>query len=130
MQLLLDTHIALWAVTESARLPNAARALIEDERNEVHVSVASLWEIAIKHAFRAKAMPFSAAQAHEAFVDSGYVLVDIETPHVLGLEALEPLHRDPFDRILVAQARTFPLRLLTVDEQVARYDPSIILLKS
>jgi PIN domain nuclease of toxin-antitoxin system len=129
MRLLLDTHIALWAVVDDPKLSIMARDLIIDPGNEIIVSAASLWEIAIKHA-RARGvptdMPISGQAALGYFREAGYELLDISSAHVMALEALPALHADPFDRMLVAQAMSVPLRLLTHDPTVARYSDSII----
>ncbi len=127
--MLLDTHIALWAVTEDDHLSNKARDLIAEPSNEVFVSVAAVWEIAIKHAVRRRvsAMPVSGQTALHDFRAAGFQVLDIIPAHVLALEALPSLHGDPFDRIMVAQALATPLRLLTRDRQVAAYSDSIIL---
>ncbi|ODU09643.1 MAG: twitching motility protein PilT [Rubrivivax sp. SCN 71-131] len=126
MNLLLDTHIALWAITDSPRLSTRARELIGAQRAVVWVSVVSLWEIAIKHALARGDMPVSAREAAGHFSASGFRLLPIEVEHALGVESLPALHADPFDRLLVAQAREVPLRLLTHDETVARYSDAII----
>jgi PIN domain nuclease of toxin-antitoxin system len=129
VRLLLDTHISLWAVAADGRLPTKARQLIADRVNEVYVSAASLWEIAIKHALARGGpndMPISAEAALGYFRDAGYALLDISPAHVVAVESLPPLHADPFDRILVAQALTVPLRLLTHDHRVARYSDTVI----
>jgi PIN domain nuclease of toxin-antitoxin system len=127
--LLLDTHIALWAVTDDPHLSRPARALIVEPANEVFISVAAIWEIAIKHAVRrrASAMPVSAEIALHDFLAAGFKLLDIIPAHVLALEALPALHRDPLDRIMVAQALSAPLRLLTHNATVAAYSDTIIL---
>lgn len=126
MNLLLDTHVALWAITDSPRLPKKARDLIANPANTVWVSVASLWEITIKHSLGRGDMPVSGAQAKAWFEQSGYQLLNIEAAHVLGVAELPTLHNDPFDRLLVAQALAEPLRLITHDAQVARYSDTII----
>jgi PIN domain nuclease of toxin-antitoxin system len=129
VRLLLDTHIALWALTNSSNLSGLARTLIGDPENEIFVSVATVWEIAIKHAaMRAQdAIQSSGKEALDAFRDAGYEVVDISPAHVVALEALPPLHRDPFDRIIVAQALSIPLRLITRDRIVSGYSDTIIL---
>jgi PIN domain nuclease of toxin-antitoxin system len=130
MRLLLDTHIALWAIADDARLPTKARHLIEDAENDILVSAATIWEIAIKHGLGrggTNAMPISAPAALDWFGKAGYGLIDITTAHAAAVETLPPLHQDPFDRMLVAQALTEPLRLLTHDPAVAAYDRSVIL---
>ena len=125
MRVLLDTHIALWAVVGSKRLAPRARQLILAADN-VFVSVASLWEIAIKHGLGRGDMPISSAQALQAFVDAGYELLEIRPGHALAIEGLAAIHGDPFDRMLIAQALAEPLTLITSDAVVARYSPSIV----
>lgn len=130
MKLLLDTHIAIWAITEDPRLSPKALALIEDRDNQIVISAASVWEIAIKHALRRSspnAVPFSSADALHFFRDAEFELLDISPAHAVAVETLPRLHADPFDRILIAQALTEPLRLLTDDAQVAAYSDTIIL---
>jgi PIN domain nuclease of toxin-antitoxin system len=92
----------------------------------VWVSSASLWEIAIKHALGKGDMPISGEQALAWFRESGYRLLAIEPEHAVAVEGLPLLHADPFDRLLVAQAMTEPMRLLTHDPQVAAYSDSIV----
>jgi PIN domain nuclease of toxin-antitoxin system len=129
VRLLLDTHIALWAVADDPRLSAKARNLIADPANEIIVSAASLWEIAIKHALARGApndMPISSREALGYFKEAGYELLDISPAHVVVIETILTVHADPFDRILVAQALAVPLRLLTHDPIVARYSDLII----
>ncbi len=124
MRLLLDTHIALWAITGDRRLSANACALILDTENEVIVSAASVWEIAIKHALargRPDDMPVSGSQALNAFTAAGYAMLPISPAHAAAIEQLPRLHDDPFDRMLLAQAITEPLRLLTSDARVLAY---------
>jgi PIN domain nuclease of toxin-antitoxin system len=129
VRLLLDTHIALWAVTDDLQLSETARALIVERGNEIFISAAAIWEIAIKHAVRRRvsSMPVSAATALADFLAAGFRVLDIVPAHVLALEALPARHRDPFDRIMVAQALSTPLRLLTHDTMVAAYSDTVIL---
>jgi len=130
MKLLLDTHIALWAVVDDKRLSPTARELIGGTANDVFVSAATVWEIAIKHALARGGpndMPVSGAEALGYFQDAGYELVAISAADAAAVETLPRLHADPFDRLLIAQAVTVPFRLLTHDARVARYNPSIIL---
>lgn len=123
MKLLLDTHIAIWAVANSARLSDSARALIADPKNEVVVSVATLWEIAIKHALRRRTeqMPISATEGEAYFLAAGYGLLGVAAEHVRALEQLPAHHADPFDRILVAQAAHESAELLTADARLTGY---------
>jgi PIN domain nuclease of toxin-antitoxin system len=129
MRLLLDTHIALWAIADDDRLSAKARALIDDPDNEIVISAATLWEISIKHALARGGrndMPIGGKEALGYFKDAGFELISISPAHTVAVEALAQLHADPFDRILVAQALTTPLHLLTHDQRIAAYSDSII----
>ncbi|WP_424858775.1 MULTISPECIES: type II toxin-antitoxin system VapC family toxin [unclassified Tepidimonas] len=126
MNLLLDTHVALWALIDSPRLSEKARELILSPRATVWVSAASVWEIAIKHSLGRGDMPISGADALSYFLEAGYRILPIEAEHAAAVETLPPHHQDPFDRLLVAQALVEPMRLLTHDAQVLRYSDTII----
>ena len=126
MNLLLDTHVALWAITDSPRLPEKVRQLIASPRNTIWVSAASVWEIGIKHSLGRGDMPVSAADALRYFQEAGYRLLPIEAEHAAAVEQLPQHHADPFDRILVAQAMVEPMRLMTHDKTVAFYSELII----
>ena len=124
MRLLLDTHVALWAVTYDQRLSEKARALLLDDRNEVYVSAASVWEIAIKHALsrgRNSDVLIGGQDALSRFAQAGFVLLAIAPSHAAAIETLPPLHADPFDRLLLAQAFYEPLSLLTRDAKILAY---------
>jgi PIN domain nuclease of toxin-antitoxin system len=130
MRLLLDTHIALWAIADHPNLSAKARRLIDDPDNQIVISAATIWEIAVKHALARGGpndMPISGQAALGYFRDAGFELLDISPAHTVAIEALAPLHADPFDRMLVAQAMAVPLRLLTHDQRVAAYSDSVIL---
>ncbi len=126
MNLLLDTHIALWAITDSPKLSQKARELIESPKTTIWISVASLWEIAIKYSLGRGDMPISSQQAMSYFRESGYRFLAVEAEHAVALEELPTHHQDPFDRILVAQALVEPMRLMTHDSLVALYSDTII----
>jgi len=126
VRLLLDTQIALWTLAGSPRLGDKARTLITDPANEVFVSTASIWEIAIKHALGRGDMPVSGTRAAELCALAGYHELPVTWHHVTGLDGLPPLHADPFDRILVAQAGTEPMRLLSRDAAVAGYGAMVL----
>ena len=126
MNLLLDTHVALWAITDSPKLPHKARELISSRKTTIWVSVASVWEIAIKHSLGRGDMPVSSQDAARYFGESGYRLLPIEAEHVVAVEDLPAHHQDPFDRILVAQALVEPMRSMTHDHLVSRYSDTII----
>jgi PIN domain nuclease of toxin-antitoxin system len=126
MNLLLDTQVALWAITDSPRLPQRARDLIQAPKTTVWVSAASIWEIAIKCGMGRGDMPVSGQDAVHYFQESGYRFLPIDVEHALAVESLPAHHQDPFDRILVAQALVEPMRLMTHDPLVARYSDTII----
>lgn len=122
MRLLLDTHAFIWWDGEPARLSARALALCQDRENQLHLSVASLWEIQIKAQLGklrlSTPLPQIVAMQQAA---NGLVLLSIHPHHTYALDDLPALHRDPFDRIIVAQARTEKLRLVTHDEMICKY---------
>jgi PIN domain nuclease of toxin-antitoxin system len=126
LNLLLDTHVALWAITDSPKLPPKARELIQTPTTTVWVSTANIWEIAIKRALGRGDMPVSSQDAVRFFRQSGYRFLNIEPEHAMTVEELPAHHQDPFDRILVAQALVEPMRLMTHDPLVALYSDTII----
>ncbi len=126
MNLLLDTHVALWAITDHPKLSQKARDLIQSPTASVWVSVASIWEIAIKRALGRGEMPVSSQEALRYFEASDYQLLSVEAEHAVAVEDLPMHHQDPFDRILVAQALVEPMRLMTHDALVALYSDTII----
>ena len=121
MRLLLDTQIALWALTGSARLGSLAQGLVEDPEHEVYVSSASVWEIAIKYALTRGLMPISGARAAELFTQAGYRELPVTWRHAAMVDSLPLIHHDPFDRILIAQSLMEPMKLLSRDAIVASY---------
>ena len=127
MNLLLDTHVALWAITDHPGLSATARELILSPRATVWISVASIWEISIKHSLGRGEMPVSGKDAIRYFRDAGYQFLAIEPEHAAAIETLPRHHQDPFDRLLVAQALIEPMRLLTHDHTIARYGDTIVL---
>ena len=126
MNLLLDTHVALWAITDNPKLPQKARELIQSPKTTVWISAASVWEIAIKHALGRGDMPVSSQDAVRYFSESGYNFLAVEAEHAVAIEGLATHHQDPFDRIIVAQAIFEPMRLITHDSMVALYSDTII----
>ncbi|MFZ0314725.1 MAG: type II toxin-antitoxin system VapC family toxin [Candidatus Korobacteraceae bacterium] len=121
MRLLLDTHLLLWAAGEPKRLSASARRLINDLENQLLFSAASLWEIAIKSGLGRKDFQADARLLRRGLLDNGYRELPITSHHVVGTESLPPIHKDPFDRVLVAQATVEGVTLLTGDPTVARY---------
>ena len=121
MKLLLDTHLLLWAAGEPGRLPAPARALIEDPANELIFSAASLWEIAIKSGLGRDDFQVDARLLRRGLLDNGYSELPVSSAHAVAIEGLPPIHKDPFDRLLVAQAMVEGFTLLTADPLVAQY---------
>ena len=128
MKVLLYTHVLLWAAGEPERLPEQARQLLEAPENELVFSVASLWEVAIKSALGREDFRVDAAVLRRGLIENGYLELPVAGEHAVAVAALPPLHRDPFDRLLVAQALTEPLRLLTADAALAAYSDLVMLL--
>ena len=127
MRLLLDTHILMWAFTRSDALSRKGWALLEGD-NELFVSAVSIWEIAIKHARRRSPaeMPISGRQALANVDSADFALIAITPDHAAAVDELPLHHNDPFDRLLVAQARSESMQLLTHDRALAAYGDFII----
>ena len=121
MKLLLDTHVLLWAAGQSERLSTAARALLDDPRNEPMFSSASLWEIAIKSGLGRDDFQVNARLLRRGLLDNGYRELPITSEHAVAIDGLPPIHKDPFDRLLVAQSMVEGITLLTADPLVAQY---------
>lgn len=127
MTVLLDTQVWLWMQAAPERLARGARSLIEDAGNTLLFSAASSWEIAIKHAIGRLPLPEPPERyVPERMRTSGVVGLRVEHSHALRVSALEPHHRDPFDRMLVAQAQLERVPLLTADRVFERYDVEVV----
>jgi PIN domain nuclease of toxin-antitoxin system len=118
---LLDTHLLLWAAGQPERLSAAARRLIDNADNELLFSAASLWEIAIKSALGRADFRVEPRVLRRGLVDNGYIELPVTSEHAVSIDALPPVHKDPFDRLLVAQALTEGITLLTADPELAKY---------
>ncbi|PIQ37939.1 MAG: PIN domain nuclease [Lysobacterales bacterium CG17_big_fil_post_rev_8_21_14_2_50_64_11] len=121
MKLLLDTHLLLWAADSFERLPPDAQDLMGAPDNELIFSVASLWEIAIKRGLGRDDFAVDARVLRRGLLDNGYRELAILSAHAVAIDALPAIHKDPFDRLLVAQAMVEGITLLTVDPKVAEY---------
>ena len=121
MKLLLDTHLLLWAAGQPDRLSQEARALISEPKNELFFSAANLWEVVIKRALGRDDFKVDARVLRRGLLDNGYSELPIGSEHVVAMDSLPPIHKDPFDRILVAQASVEGITLLTADESLAQY---------
>lgn len=125
MKLLLDTHLLLWAASGSGLSP-AAIVLIDHPENDLFFSAASIWEVAIKTSLRRPDFDLDAGVFRRALLESGYEEIAITGAHAAAVATLPDLHRDPFDRILVAQAAVEGVTLLTVDQAVLAYPGPIL----
>jgi PIN domain nuclease of toxin-antitoxin system len=121
LKLLLDTHLLLWAAGDPDRLPAAVRSLLDDPQNELIFSSASLWEVAIKHSLGRGDFRVDARLLRRGLLDNGYDELPITSEHAVALDSLPPIHKDPFDRMLVAQSMVEGITLLTADPLVAQY---------
>jgi PIN domain nuclease of toxin-antitoxin system len=121
VRLLLDTLVLLWAAAKSARLPRAARNLLEDDNNDVYYSAASIWEIEIKSSLRRKDFRIDLTQLMGALPEMDFIELPITATHAARVAQLPFIHRDPFDRLLIAQSIVEPLTLLTNDAFLDRY---------
>ena len=126
MKLLLDTHVLLWAAGQPDRLPQAARTALEAAENELLFSAASLWELAIKRGLGRPDFHVDPGVLRRGLREAGYIELPITSAHAVAVDMLPPLHKDPFDRILVAQAVTEGITLLTSDAIVAQYPAPIM----
>lgn len=125
MRLLLDTHLILWAAARPDRLSADARALMQAKENELCFSAASLWEVAIKSALGRSDFRVDPVALRRGLVERSYREIPITGLHAVAAGGLPTIHRDPFDRILVAQARCEGIVLLTVDAALAAYGPPV-----
>ena len=125
MNLLLDTHLLLWAASEPQRLSAKARALLLDPSNQLVFSSASLWEIAIKNGLDRSDFNVDPRRLWRMLLVNGYRELSVTSEHTVAVNDLSPFHKDPFDRILVAQARVEGLTLLTADKVVAKYGEGV-----
>lgn len=124
MNLLLDTHILLWWLADDPRLPRIAHGLMVDSGNTLHVSVAALWEVALKNGKgKLQVDPEEILYEIEA---EGFVILPVHARHVMSLARLAPHHADPFDRIMVAQAATESMRLLSHDGVLSLYGDAVM----
>jgi PIN domain nuclease of toxin-antitoxin system len=121
VKLLLDTHLLLWAAGQPDQLSGAARQLLDDPQNELMFSPASLWEVDIKRGLGRDDFRVDPRLLRRGLLDNGYSELPITSEHAVAVDGLPPIHKDPFDRMLVAQAMVEGIALLTADPLVARY---------
>ena len=125
MKLLLDTHLLLWAAGEPKKLSAKARLLMANTDNELMFSAASIWEVAIKRSLGRADFQVDPRLFRRGLIDNGYVELPVFSAHAVAVETLPPIHKDPFDRLLVAQSQVEGIVLLTTDATVAQYGGSI-----
>jgi PIN domain nuclease of toxin-antitoxin system len=121
VKLLLDTQLVLWAAGQPEKLSGEARSLLEAAENELLFSAASIWEITIKNGLGREDFRVEPRVLRRGLLDNGYLELPITSQHAVSVDGLPALHRDPFDRLLVAQAQSEGIMLITADAQVAQY---------
>lgn len=132
MKILLDTHIALWAIADSKKLSEEATQMLEAEKNKIYYSIASVWEVAIKHKIKPEQMPISEEAFLDLCEDTGFELLPVEAEHIFAVKTLKrpadaPKHNDPFDRILLAQAKSENMNFLTHDSLIPFYKEKCVI---
>ena len=132
MKYLLDTHVLFWSMCDENKLSEQVLSLINDPGNDVYFSSASVWEVAIKHSKNATNMPVGGREFVEGCLLAGYLPLPISNQHVLAIEGLkrgndQPPHNDPFDRILIAQAKSEGMTLITHDGMFAGYGETCVM---
>lgn len=125
MKFLLDTHLLLWIAGDTKRLSAKARKLITEPTSELFFSAASLWEIAIKRRLGRDDFKVDARLLRRGLLDNGYREIPIGSEHAVAIDSLPPIHKDPFDRMLIAQAMVEGITLLTSDAVVAQYPGAV-----
>ncbi len=132
MNLLLDTHILIWALNEDKRLPKKAREMILDQENAIYYSSVSIWEISIKHAIHPEHVAFTGKELSQFCEEAGFLPMEMRDKHVFALETIKraegaPPHHDPFDRMLVAQAKAENMSFITHDSLIPYYEEKCII---
>ena len=133
MNILIDTHILIWSTSESECLSPQIKQLLNDKNNNIFISVASIWETVIKHSKRSDIFPHTGSGLYQEAINAGYGVIPIEAEDALTVDSLKYTneglkeHKDPFDRIMLAQAKHYGLRFLSLDELVHNYNEPCIL---
>lgn len=126
MKYLLDTHIMLWAEFDSKRLSRRAKSILENPENVLYFSPISLWEISTKHRKHPDLMPVTSECARDMALKMGFIELPVRSRHGVGIAKLPGIHNDPFDRMLITQARSDGLKLVSHDDKVIAYGDSIV----
>jgi PIN domain nuclease of toxin-antitoxin system len=125
MRFLLDTHLLIWSLIDTKRISARTRRLMEDESNDLYFSVVSLWEIGVKRALNRPEFNMDPHLLRGELLSEGYTELSVTADHALAVEQLPPLHKDPFDRLLLCQTLVEGLTLLTKDEKILAYPVSV-----
>jgi PIN domain nuclease of toxin-antitoxin system len=125
MKVLLDSHLLVWSAAQTTKLPAETRVFLEDQNNMLFFSSASIWELSVKHALGKGDIPVHPRVLHHALQKQDFHELPLTSQHAFVLETLPLIHKDPFDRILIAQATCEGMLLLTSDETVAKYQGPI-----
>ena len=126
MKLLLDTHILLWVAGSPEKLSESTRSLLSSPDNSLFFSAVSIWEIVIKLVLGRKDFKADPYRLRKLLVSNGYAEISVTAEHALKVDSLPPLHKDSFDRLLLAQARVEGMRLVTADSQITQYGDGIL----
>lgn len=132
MKFLIDTHIAIWAVSDDPKLPKMAKDILIDKRNDIYYSTASIWEIIIKHMAHPEKVLIDGDTLAQSCEDTGFKVLPVLNRHTFALKKLRypdnvPRHNDPFDRIMIAQAKAEEMKFLTHDSLIPYYNESFII---
>lgn len=122
MKYLLDTHLLLWLAANDTKLSSELIDIVNDKKNQLFFSAASIWEVSIKQNLKRTDFHFNASVLRRGLLDNGYLELAINGQHALAIENLQDHHKDPFDRILIAQANVEGFTLLTADKKIAEYN--------
>ena len=126
MNVLLDTHVLLWFMDGDEKMPAAVKEVIHNTDNKVYVSIASIWEIAIKYSIGKLKLKKGIENFLTRIDENGFILLEIDTKHIIAVTKLPFIHRDPFDRMLVAQATVESLYVMTVDSNIIQYNVDVV----
>lgn len=126
MDVIVDTHAAIWFITDNKRLPGFAKRTIEDSNNHCYISIATLWEMGIKYSLGKLKLKAELKRIFELFFESGFLLLPVTPDHILTNTSLSFHHRDPFDRLIIAQAKREGYSLMSKDAEFDKYDVKLI----
>ncbi|NGP88329.1 type II toxin-antitoxin system VapC family toxin [Fodinibius halophilus] len=126
MDVIVDTHAAIWFITDNKQLPESSKKIIEEPKNNCYVSIATLWEMGIKYSLGKLKLKAELKRIFELFFESGFLLLPITPDHILTNASLAFHHRDPFDRLIIAQAKREGYALISKDAEFDKYDVNLI----